>query len=329
MAGDSYLSCKDEETGYKGMKESTKKVATALLLYHEQQKRGNQMPTGDSIYVLSQQMMHALASSPEPTPMGVPALAVYPTHPSALSKEHLQASYGDGKPLVNDFPGLAQLVRYNTPVRCSNKMVTATNACKKKEPDQQVVSPTSDTSMATMMNMLCKTFNQNMMNKSQGQPDAKVTFLKGSQTGTQPCAPDLALHASRKPGQTLPIADKQRDCDPKAEAEAEQPECQQQGGGKSLEGFEQEAFNKLSGGKRTKQPSGGCKAFKRPAASKKHAAPKANAASSTSTSKTMKLGCRKCRGSHNGCQQCRNPSYQGRRLCRSEWNKLSTKLGLT
>ena len=88
------------------------------------------MPTGDSIYALSQQMMHALASSPEPTPMGVPALAVYPAHPSALSKEHLQASYGDGKPLVKDFPGLAQLVRYNTPVRCTNKMVTATNAGK-------------------------------------------------------------------------------------------------------------------------------------------------------------------------------------------------------
>ena len=35
-----------------------------------------------------------MASSPEPTPVGVPALVVYPAHPSALSKEHLQSSYG-------------------------------------------------------------------------------------------------------------------------------------------------------------------------------------------------------------------------------------------
>ena len=71
--GTTILAARMKKLGIKGMKESTKKVATALLLYHEQ-KKGNTMPTGDSIYVLSQQMMHALASSPEQTPVGVPPL---------------------------------------------------------------------------------------------------------------------------------------------------------------------------------------------------------------------------------------------------------------
>ena len=51
--GTATLAARMKKLGIKGMCESTKKVATALLLYHEQ-KRSNQMPTGGSIYVLSQ-----------------------------------------------------------------------------------------------------------------------------------------------------------------------------------------------------------------------------------------------------------------------------------
>ena len=34
------------------------------------------------------------------------------------------------------------------------------------------------------------------------------------------------------------------------------------------------------------------------------------------TSRTLLLGCSKCRGNHNGCAQCRCPSFQGRRFQR-------------
>ena len=42
----------------------------------------------------------------------------------------------------------------------------------------------------------------------------------------------------------------------------------------------------------------------------------------------LKLGCRRCRGSHNGCEQCRRKSYGGQRMDRTEWLKVAKKEGL-
>ena len=85
-----------------------------------------------------------------------------------------------------------------------------------------------------------------------------------------------------------------------------------------LEDFENQAFEKLQK-KKPKQPI-----MKKPAAAKKN--PPASKVT-TATAK-LKLGCLRCRGAANGCDQCRDPSFAGLRLNRSEWIQHAKKHGL-
>lgn len=96
--------------------------------------------------------------------------------------------------------------------------------------------------------------------------------------------------------------------------EATEPPC---AGGKSLEEYEQEAKDSLS-------KRGQVKPMKRPAAAGKAGAKPAAAASSKPV---LKLGCKKCRGTPKGCDQCRNPKYSGLRLNRQECLAGSKKFG--
>ena len=66
----------------------------------------------------------------------------------------------------------------------------------------------------------------------------------------------------------------------------------------------------------TKRPAAAVASIKRPAAAK------------GKKQATLKLGCRRCRGSQNGCSQCKNPNYNGARLTRAEWNDLAAEEGL-
>ena len=328
--GTTILAARMKKLGIKGMKESTKKVATALLLYHEQ-KKGNTMPTGDSIYVLSQQMMHALASSPEQTPVGVPPLAVFPAHPDGLSKDHYKASYGQHElPLCKDFPGLAQLVRYNTPVRSTSKMVTVKNAERKVEAEKQMVPAGGCDPAMAMMNMMCQ-FMRGGMNQ---EPDSlKLHFLDGKRNAANPAAGSAA--PATVPALPAPVPDTTSHHLPLALDDAEkdgQPNHSLQNGQapkddeKSLETFEKEAFQKLAAKDQKKAAKGG--GMKRPAA-KMEVADKSRGSkpTNTKTEKTLKLGCKKCRGSVNGCTQCRNPGYKGQRMDRAEWVKIANKFG--
>ena len=72
--------------------------------------------------------------------------------------------------------------------------------------------------------------------------------------------------------------------------------------------------------------------MKRPAAApsaggKKHCGG-SGASSGGDGNSTLKLGCKKCRGNGNGCEQCRNPAYLGFRLTRQEWKAHAKEHGL-
>lgn len=85
----------------------------------------------------------------------------------------------------------------------------------------------------------------------------------------------------------------------------------------TLEDFEEQNYSKLQERK--------CAKAKGSAKSKAKAAPKKvlkrPAAASKPQLSKVKLGCKKCRGSRNGCVQCRSPLYSGDRMTRSEWRE--------
>ena len=92
------------------VKESSKKLATAILLYYEW-KRVARLPAGDSSYVLSQHLLAAFHGCKVEVSPDVPALLVYPEDPGMLDKSHLQASYGLDKPAGKDLPELPMICK--------------------------------------------------------------------------------------------------------------------------------------------------------------------------------------------------------------------------
>ena len=107
--------------GVRSLKESRKKVATAILLYYEW-KRVGRLPAGDSSYVLSQHLLAAFHGCKVEVSPDVPALLVYPEDPEMLDKSHLQASYGMDKPAGKELPELPMILK-STWVRNTSKQV--------------------------------------------------------------------------------------------------------------------------------------------------------------------------------------------------------------
>ena len=126
-SGCSVLSKRMRLLGVRSLKESTKKVATAILLYYEW-KRVGRLPGGDSSYVLSQHLLAAFQGCQVEVSPAVPLLAVYPDDPWMLDKAHLEASYGDDKPAGQDLPELAMLLK-TTWVRNTSKQVKKAGGC--------------------------------------------------------------------------------------------------------------------------------------------------------------------------------------------------------
>lgn len=91
-------------------------------------------------------------------------------------------------------------------------------------------------------------------------------------------------------------------------------------GSKPLEEYEQEAKDSLS-------KRGAVKQMKRPAAAKAAGKAAAKASSAGTTKPPLKLGCKKCRGTPKGCDQCRRAGYSGLRLNKEEWLAGSKKYG--
>lgn len=96
--------------GLTSLKETTKKVATALLVLHEW-KRTSKVPTKDAVYVLAQHVKTAFAQAPM-APAGAQTLQTYPLDPLALPFDHLKASYGADRPALTVFPELALMLNY-------------------------------------------------------------------------------------------------------------------------------------------------------------------------------------------------------------------------
>ena len=92
--------------GVKSLKESTKKVMTALLICFDMQ-RGGRRPEGDFFYRLSQHVRTTFANSATPNPPECLPLKVYPADPAGLSPKHFQSAYPEEKPVGCQFVGLA------------------------------------------------------------------------------------------------------------------------------------------------------------------------------------------------------------------------------
>ena len=120
-SGCTVLSKRMKLLGMRSLKESTKKVATAILLYYEW-KRVGRLPGGDSSYVLSQHLLAAFQGCKVEVSPAAPVLAVYPADPWMLDKAHLEASYGDDQPAGQELPELPMLLK-STWVRNSSKQV--------------------------------------------------------------------------------------------------------------------------------------------------------------------------------------------------------------
>ena len=98
--------------GVKSLKESTKKVMTALLIRFDMQ-RGGRRPEGDCFYRLSQHVRTTFANSATPNPPECLPLKVYPADPAGLSPKHFQAAYPEEKPVGCQFVGLATVMKDN------------------------------------------------------------------------------------------------------------------------------------------------------------------------------------------------------------------------
>ena len=92
---------------------------------------------------------------------------------------------------------------------------------------------------------------------------------------------------------------------------------------KRLQDFEADAYEKITA-KRARGASG----MKRPAASREVTQPVPAEGPARPAGGKLKLGCKKCRGAVNGCDQCRNPAYTGLRLTREEWKRHAAEKGL-
>ena len=111
--------------GIQNLKESTKKAATAILVYFEY-KRTGKLVTADCTYVLAEHIRSSFDSCCEEVPVGVQRLVSLPQHPRDLSQTHLQASYGNEMPAGREIPELAQIYKNNAWVRGNSKLVKET-----------------------------------------------------------------------------------------------------------------------------------------------------------------------------------------------------------
>ena len=127
----------------KSLKESSKKVVTALLISCEL-ARGGARPSHESIYLLSQHVGHCFLTCATAAPPGAAALQCYPADPFQLPEAHLQASYGTDKPVAKAYPEMANLVQYHVPVRSTSakvrgaKVEAQQNQATKKQEGQKL-----------------------------------------------------------------------------------------------------------------------------------------------------------------------------------------------
>lgn len=102
--------------GILGMKETLKKRALTVLVWHEN-KRTNKIPCLDLVYSLCAHLLDCFQLSTVEVPAGALTLAYYPEDPFHLEKAHLEASYSDGKPGLFEYPRFSLIMQKHVRVR--------------------------------------------------------------------------------------------------------------------------------------------------------------------------------------------------------------------
>ena len=335
--------------GVKSLKESSKKVVTALLISCEL-ARGGARPSHESIYLLSQHVGHCFLTCATAAPPGAAALQCYPADPFQLPEAHLQASYGTDKPVAKAYPEMANLVQYHVPVRSTSAKV---RGAKVEAQQNQATKKQEALPMATAAPQLWQVAAQDMLqgmlaSSMQQSKDVlnggtcNLQFLTKS-TGSLPLVPsrrsvldDQEMPAKQEHAPAVP-EDKQPGASAEPEDKAEEAPKEE----KSLEDWEMTAFQSIQAKKQRKKgepPSSQNKKvgknkslMKRPAAVMKRPAarvPTAGSSAAGPPSASGSWGCIRCRGNVNGCKACRKPGFSGRKFySRGEWKEWAAANG--
>ena len=97
--------------GVTTLRESTKKLATALLVFYEE-KRAGAMPCADACYGLSQHFTTSFHQCAVDLPAGAVMLAKYPQDPFDLAPAHLAGSYPEEKPANAILPMFGYILKH-------------------------------------------------------------------------------------------------------------------------------------------------------------------------------------------------------------------------
>lgn len=274
----------------------------------------------------------------------MPPLASYPCRPEDLGEAFLEKAYQGEKPEPRYLPELADLVKNHVKVRDTAKCLQGTMVSSSKglsetcqmqpavpQPAVQTPQPAVQTQQgppAQDTQPGSAEFMSQMMSwmKSSQEAFQKISAAKTAEMESNK-EPTLPLHSIALQG-GAPSVEK-----PAAVQTPVQEGSQLAVAEKSLEEFEQEAFNHLKNKKAQKSTA---KVMKRPAAAKPGPKgmkrPAAAASSQTSQPSSapaaappgaeVKLGCSRCRGALDGCEQCQRPDFTGVRLHgREAWRR--------
>lgn len=321
-----------KKLGLQSLKESTKKVATGILLVFEL-RRSKKLPCYNAIYSLQQHVSASFASCQVKAVPGVAPLANYPCEPEALGSEWMGKVFPAEQPEKRFLPELANLVQNHVVVRSTSKKLHVGT----QQPAVQGVAsgggmPGQPSSALAPPSVPQETFLAEMRSWMKSTQEAFHQLKEASKTPAAAAESNLVKALAEQPPQCperLPLADTA----PKNDQNTlKQPEG-------SLEEYEQKAFDLLCANQKKQTPASKTqvkkppatvgKVFKKPAAAKSAA----KSAAATQVAKTGKssgtnrytgaLGCVRCRGnSKSGCESCRKADFAGQRLpSRDAWRK--------
>lgn len=320
--------------GLKSMHEQTKKWFTSVLV-HLLVDKTKQIPEPNWVYKLSQDLAQAFDSCATRPSNNLCGFLVYPSKPEDLGEEWLKLAYGDERPIAKDLPKLMYIFSNHVPIRSTSNLLKKQSGSFSSEsqsvgrnmlqaladelrshrglsgllqPDRassiniDYFGSQSRPSQATAGSqgevVPCQAGQANT-----GSQDAMVSFLAGqANTGTEvPTASvgqadgTMVLASQFQPTQKrclrVPLGQEESKGLPIAAEESQTSEP-------SLESLEEKAFEQIGQSKCVKKrPAGKCE-------------PK-TIVSEPKNNDGKKLGCPRCRGSINGCDTCKKPSYRG------------------
>ena len=327
--------------GMTTLREEVKKVCTALWTCM-QIKKNQMMPAYEAIYQTSQNIHDAfLQLIPSTAGSGI---THYPEHPAQLGDAFLQAAYVDDEPEPRQLPGFESLVANHTPIRTTSSLLKG--KIKESETDRKLVKMAQmlveKVAHETSSSNNCLGMLQKMKPKQLAQPEKPGLQLLTGSAGSAPGEVSLPLTDEKQskleeqpeqkpsllhmPAETasMPVV--------AASAKIVEPESakivEPTNVGKSLEDYEQEAFDAL-----VKKRPAASKVCKRPASkqplpeksskiAKIALAPNESKKKAGNSKSKLLLGCIRCRGNINGCSSCQSESFQGLRLHgRAAWSK--------